>query len=74
MSRKYQRPPGVIGERNDPEEQYRAGYQHGVNAVVNALLSNNPPKLTSLKSWAEVDLQKWRHDVLADPSPPPVPE
>ena len=73
MTSKYRRPAGMV-DRNDPEEQYRAGYQHGAYAVLKALLSTTRPSLDSLTKWTEADLQRWRHDELADPTPPPVPQ
>jgi hypothetical protein len=74
MTSKFQRPLGIMGERNDPEEQYRAGYQHGAYAAVKAMMSTMPPSLDSLLKWTETDIQRWRHDELADPSPPPLPK
>ncbi len=67
---KYKRPAGME-HRNDPEEQYRAGYQHGAQAV-REFIKNGKLDLEKLAKWIEVDLQKWRHDKEADPAPPPI--
>ena len=64
----FKRPPGLDGARDDPEEQYRAGYQHGAKAALDAL--NSTKSKDELKGWVEVTLQKWRHDKAADPNPP----
>jgi hypothetical protein len=55
-------------DRDDPEEKYRAGYQHGANAALIAFGSGLG--LEKLKHWIEVDLQRWRHDRHAEPAPP----
>ena len=69
MMNDFKRPAGFgNGHRDDPEEQYRAGYQHGARAVLDALRSGNVP--SDLEMWVDVKLANWRHNREADPNPP----
>lgn len=64
------RPKGFgNGHRDDPEEQYRAGYQHGAQRV-REMVEAGPLDRKALARWIETDLQTWRHDRNADPKPP----
>lgn len=65
---KFKRPAGME-HRNDAEEQYRAGFQHGAQAV-RKLVEEGEIDKKRLVSWIEVGLQKWRHDEKAEPNPP----
>ena len=67
MSR-FRRPIGMKN-RDDPEEQYRAGFQHGAQAVRDAIEQGKLDQEVLVR-WIEIDLQKWRHDEKADPTPP----
>lgn len=69
MTSKFKRPPEMV-DRNDPEEQYRSGYQHGANAALIAMKSGASRQ--SIQNWIELDLQQWRHDDTAEPDPPKV--
>ena len=62
------RPIGM-DNRNDPEEQYRAGFQHGAQAV-RALFDEGKLNKRDLEKWVEIDLQRWRYDETAEPFPP----
>lgn len=66
MISEFKRPFGT--GRDDPEEQFRAGYQLGALALLDAIKAGRSQ--TDLHTWIEVDLQKWRHDRNADPTPP----
>ncbi|MCF3592465.1 hypothetical protein LZG00_00440 [Rhodobacteraceae bacterium LMO-12] len=70
MKSKFKRPPGFSGQREDPEEQYRAGYQHGAKAILEAIKDGKSP--SDLKVWVEVAVQTWRHDEQAEPNPPNI--
>lgn len=65
---KFKRPSGME-LRNDAEEQYRAGFQHGAQAV-RKLIEEGSFDQKKLVRWIEVELQKWRHDEMAEPNPP----
>jgi len=67
---RLRRPTGM-DNRNDPEEQYRAGFQHGAQAV-RALFDEGKLNKRDLEKWVEIDLQRWRHDETAEPFPPPL--
>lgn len=65
----FERPSGFGGGyRDDPEQQYRAGYQHGAKAILDALRAGNGQ--SDLEIWVDVELGKWRHDRKAGPNPP----
>ena len=64
----FNRPPGVS---DDPEYCYRSGYQHGAWAALEALRGRIADQ-KRLREWGEIDLQKWRHDRNAIPSPPEI--
>ncbi|KZK82403.1 hypothetical protein PsAD46_03531 [Pseudovibrio sp. Ad46] len=66
----FKRPPSFEELRPDPEEQYRAGYQHGAHAVQKLLLSQQKPTIEELNNWINIELQKWRHDKSAEPYAP----
>ena len=65
---KFKRPSGMDG-RNDAEKQYRAGFQHGAQAV-RKLLEEGKLDPMKLIKWIEIDLQRWRYDEMAEPAPP----
>ncbi|MEX0971351.1 MAG: hypothetical protein WD046_12990 [Paracoccaceae bacterium] len=65
---KFKLPVGME-DRTDAEEQYRARFQHGAQAV-RKLIEEGKLNQKKLVKWIEVDLQKWRHDEKADPVPP----
>ncbi|MGR3623943.1 hypothetical protein [Pseudophaeobacter sp.] len=67
---KFKRPAGFEGTQSDPEESYRAGYQHGVRVLLRHLESEPHPDMEHLKKWLDVDLTSWRHDTQAEPVPP----
>ncbi|MVO18455.1 hypothetical protein [Parasedimentitalea huanghaiensis] len=67
---KFNRPLGFEGVQTDPEESYRAGYQHGTREMLRFLEASNTPGLDRVKSWINNDLAAWRHDVQAEPIPP----
>mgnify|MGYP000524511923 CR=1 FL=1 len=67
---KYKRPPGFEGTQSDPEESYRAGYQHGVRVMMRFLEASKEPDMERLKAWIDKDLTAWRHDMEAEPIPP----
>ncbi|EBA16455.1 hypothetical protein RSK20926_22059 [Roseobacter sp. SK209-2-6] len=67
---KYKRPPGFEGTQSDPEESYRAGYQHSVRVMMRYLEANKTPDMERLKAWIDTDLTQWRHDIEADPVAP----
>ncbi|MFW8636226.1 hypothetical protein [Cribrihabitans pelagius] len=69
---KFKRPPGFEGVQTDPEESYRAGYQHGARALLRFLEAGRPGDLDRAKSWIESELTGWRHDTQAEPVPPPL--
>jgi hypothetical protein len=58
-----------MDSRNDPKEQYRAGFQHGAQAV-RALFDEGKLNKRDLEKWIEIDLQRWRYDETAEPFPP----
>ncbi|MGR3758892.1 hypothetical protein ACUXV3_01990 [Roseobacteraceae bacterium NS-SX3] len=66
---KFKRPPGFEGVQSDPEESYRAGYQHGTRVMLRFLESGGGD-MQRLKDWINRDLTAWRHDTDADPTPP----
>ena len=66
----FKRPFGFEGVQTDPEESYRAGYQHGTREMLRFLESNNTPGLERVKDWINTDLGNWRHDTQAEPIPP----
>lgn len=66
----YKRPAGFEGTQNDPEESYRAGYQHGVRVLLRYLESNPKPDMERLTQWVNGELTSWRHDIEAEPTPP----
>jgi hypothetical protein len=66
----FKRPPGVS---HDPEFCYRSGYQHGAWAVFQALEARlDSADQAGLRTWIEIDLQKWRHDRNTSPRPPDI--
>jgi hypothetical protein len=67
---KFKRPPGFEGIQSDPEESYRAGYQHGVRVMLRHLEASEGKDLDRLKEWIDADLTAWRHDTQAEPIPP----
>lgn len=67
---KFKRPPGFEGNQTDPEESYRAGYQHGARVFLRYLESNATPDMARLKTWLDGELTQWRHDTEAEPTPP----
>lgn len=67
---RFKRPPGFEGNQTDPEESYRAGYQHGTRVLLRYLESSPNPDMERLRKWVGSDLTGWRHDTEADPSPP----
>ena len=64
----FKRPP-FSGVNGDPEERYRAGYQHGAQKV-RELLEAGPVDINELIKWIEIDLQLWRHKPTDDYNPP----
>lgn len=66
----YRRPPGFEGTQTDPEESYRAGFQHGTRVLLRYLESTNSPDMARLQAWIDGELTRWRHDTKADPIPP----
>lgn len=66
----FKRPPGFEGTQTDPEESYRAGYQHGTRVMLRFLEANKSPDLERLKAWIDTELTEWRHDTEAEPLPP----
>lgn len=66
----FKRPLGFEGVQTDPEESYRAGYQHGTREMLRFLEGSNTPGLKQLKDWINKDLAEWRHDTQAEPIPP----
>ena len=62
---KFKRPIGMES-RNDAEEQYRAGYQHGAQTV-RRLIEEGSLDANRLVHWIEIDLQKWRYDETSMP-------
>lgn len=67
---KYKRPAGFEGIQSDPEESYRAGYQHGVRVLLRHLESEQKLDMERLTKWVNSDLTAWRHDTEAEPTPP----
>jgi len=67
---KFKRPAGFEGTQSDPEESYRAGYQHGVRVMMRFLEAEKTPDMERLAAWINSDLTEWRHDTAADPVPP----
>ena len=62
-------------DRNDPEDRYRAGYQHGAVEALLAVkaLRGGHPSDEALTAWTDIQLQIWRHDPDAAPQPPKPP-
>ncbi|MFW8592702.1 hypothetical protein [Cribrihabitans neustonicus] len=67
---KFKRPPGFEGIQTDPEESYRAGYQHGARTLLRFLEASPDPDYDGARAWIETDLGGWRHDTQAEPVPP----
>ncbi|OIQ44924.1 MAG: hypothetical protein BM558_05800 [Roseobacter sp. MedPE-SW] len=67
---KFKRPAGFEGTQSDPEESYRAGYQHGVRVMLRHLEAEKNLDLERLTKWVNGDLTSWRHDTQAEPIPP----
>lgn len=67
---KFNRPPGYEGNQTDPEESYRAGYQHGTRVMLRYLEGQEKPDMERLKAWINGELTQWRHDTEAAPTPP----
>ncbi len=67
---KYKRPLGFEGVQSDPEESYRAGYQHGTRVMLRFLEDSDTPDMDRLKDWIDKELTAWRHDYEAVPVPP----
>lgn len=67
---KFKRPAGFEGTQSDPEESYRAGYQHGVRVLLRHLETEKKLDMERLSNWVNSDLTSWRHDVDAEPIPP----
>lgn len=74
MTTEFKRPLGAEN-RNDPEELYRAGYQHGAVAALRAVkaLRGKHASDDAFTGWTDVQLQMWRHDRDAAPQPPKPP-
>lgn len=70
---KFKRPPGFDGVQTDPEESYRAGYQHGARALLRFLQTGPAPDFDAARSWIDGGLGSWRHDTEAEPVPPAPP-
>ena len=66
----FNSPPGFEGVQTDPEESYRAGYQHGTREMLHFLEASKTPGLERVKAWINNDLATWRHDTQAEPFPP----
>lgn len=66
----FKRPLGFEGVQTDPEESYRAGYQHGTREMLRFLEEIKTPNLERVKDWINNDLAAWRHDTQAEPTPP----
>ncbi|NRB17420.1 MAG: hypothetical protein HRU33_07565 [Rhodobacteraceae bacterium] len=66
----FKRPFGFEGVQTDPEESYRAGYQHGTREMLRFLETRNTQGLDRVKAWINSDLATWRHDTQAEPNPP----
>ncbi|OUS38485.1 hypothetical protein A9Q94_02300 [Rhodobacterales bacterium 56_14_T64] len=66
----FNRPLGFEGVQTDPEESYRAGYQHGTREMLRFLEESKTPGLERVKAWINNDLAAWRHDTQAEPIPP----
>ena len=64
----FKRPPGVSEE---PEFCYRSGYQHGAQAILEALRGKTADE-ERLRAWVAIDLQAWRHDRDAVSNPPAI--
>ncbi|WP_264213182.1 hypothetical protein [Leisingera thetidis] len=67
---RFKRPPGFEGNQTDPEESYRAGYQHSGRVILRFLESSPEPDLERLRKWVDAELTGWRHDTEAQPTPP----
>ena len=67
---RFKRPFGFEGVQTDPEESYRAGYQHGTREMLKFLEDSDTPGLERVKDWINGDLANWRHDIDAEPIPP----
>ncbi|WP_278924287.1 hypothetical protein [Pseudophaeobacter profundi] len=67
---KFKRPAGFEGIQSDPEESYRAGYQHGVRVMLRHLEAKPTPDMERLTEWVNSELTAWRHDTQAEPTPP----
>lgn len=67
---KFKRPAGFEGTQSDPEESYRAGYQHGVRVMLRLLQTEKAPDMDRMAEWVNSELTQWRHDTDADPVPP----
>ena len=53
---KFKRPAGFEGIQSDPEESYRAGYQHGVRVMLRHLESKPEPDMDHLRKWVNDEL------------------
>jgi hypothetical protein len=67
---KFKRPAGFEGNQKDPEESYRAGYQHGVRVLLHHIETHKTPDMERLTKWLNTELTQWRHDTTAEPVPP----
>lgn len=67
---RFKRPPGIDGLKDDPEEQYRAGFQHGADALLELVKREGIDAIDELRLWVERDLGIWRHDETSKPAPP----
>jgi len=67
---KFKRPVGFEGVQNDPEESYRAGFQHGAREVLHYLQTVEFADLDRVHTWVNNEILEWRHDTEAEPVPP----
>ena len=67
---KFKRPAGFEGIQSDPEESYRAGYQHGVRVMLRHLEGEKNLDLERLTKCVNGDLTSWRNDTQDEPIPP----
>lgn len=68
MTQKYVGPP-FSDVHTDPQERYRAGFQHGAQKV-REMIEAGTVDLEKLIKWIEIDLQKWRHSPEDHYNPP----
>jgi hypothetical protein len=64
-----------VGAPDDPEQAYRAGYQHGAVAALEAVAKIRGAHVSDAQflEWTGSLLQIWRHDRKASPTPPAPP-